>query len=125
MLPSIAPTAINVLNEEEPERIVEVEWGAVTKRYPVSVRVEAWDRVGLLRDITTVITEDKVNMVGVRTIENQDGSVSILATLETTGIEQLSRLLSRIEIIRGVRSVERSRERSRKSLEALPDRPLP
>jgi len=116
---------VNILNEEETERIVEVEWGAVTRRYPVSVRVEAWDRVGLLRDITTVITEDKVNMVGVRTIENQDGSVSILATLETTGIEQLSRLLSRIEIIRGVRSVERSRERSRKSLEALPDRPLP
>ncbi|HNO66589.1 MAG TPA: bifunctional (p)ppGpp synthetase/guanosine-3',5'-bis(diphosphate) 3'-pyrophosphohydrolase, partial [Tepidiformaceae bacterium] len=88
----------NVLNEEEHERIVEVEWGTVAKLYPVSVRIEAWDRVGLLRDITTVVTEDKVNMVGVRTVENGDGSVTILATLETTGIEQLSRLLSRIEI---------------------------
>ena len=38
---------------------------------------------------------------------------SILATLETTGLEQLSRLLSRIEIIRGVRSVERNAERKR------------
>ena len=54
------------------------------------MRIEAWDRVGLLRDITTVVTEDKVNMVGVRTIENGDGSVTIQATLETTGIEQLS-----------------------------------
>ncbi len=103
----------NILNEEEHERIVEVEWGTVTKLYPVSVRIEAWDRVGLLRDITTVVTEDKVNMVGVRTIENGDGSVSILATLETTGVEQLSRLLSRIEIIRGVRSVERNQDRRR------------
>jgi GTP pyrophosphokinase len=103
----------NVLNEEEHERIVEVEWGTVSKLYPVSVRVEAWDRVGLLRDITTVVTEDKVNMVGVRTIENGDGSVSILATLETSGIEQLSRLLSRIEILRGVRSVERAQDRKR------------
>lgn len=103
----------NVLNEEEHERIVEVEWGTVAKLYPVSVRIEAWDRVGLLRDITTVVTEDKVNMVGVRTAENGDGSVTILATLETTGIEQLSRLLSRIEILRGVRSVDRAQERKR------------
>jgi len=106
----------NVLNEEERERIVEVEWGTVTKLYPVSVRIEAWDRVGLLRDITTVVTDDKVNMVGVRTQETGDGLVSILATLETTGIEQLSRLLSRMEIIRGVRSVERNTDRKRPRL---------
>ena len=112
----------NVLNEDERERLVEVEWGTVTKLYPVSVRIEAWDRVGLLRDITTVVTEDKVNMVGVRTLENGDGSVNILATLETTGIEQLSRLLSRMEIIRGVRSVERNidRKRGAKLNEPLP-----
>lgn len=111
----------NVLNEDERERLVEVEWGTVAKLYPVSISIEAWDRVGLLRDITTVVTEDKVNMVGVRTNENGDGSVSILATLETTGIEQLSRLLSRIEIIRGVRSVERSIDRKRSKL----NEPLP
>jgi (p)ppGpp synthase/HD superfamily hydrolase len=61
-----------------------------------------------------VVTEDKVNMVGVRTLENGDGSVTIQATLETTGIEQLSRLLSRLEIVRGVRAVERAQERKRK-----------
>ena len=107
----------NVLNEEEQERLVEVEWGAATKLYPVSIRIEAWDRVGLLRDVTTVVTDEKVNMVGVRTVENGDGSVSVLATLETTGIEQLARLLNRMEIIRGVRSVERTVERRRPRLE--------
>jgi GTP diphosphokinase / guanosine-3',5'-bis(diphosphate) 3'-diphosphatase len=111
----------NVLNEDEQERLVEVEWGTVSKLYPVAIRIEAWDRVGLLRDITTVVTEDKVNMVGVQTHETGDGSVSILATLETTGIEQLSRLLSRIEIIRGVRTVERSIDRKRPKL----NEPLP
>ncbi len=105
---------LNVLNEEEHERIVEVEWGSTAKLYPVAIRIEAWDRVGLLRDVTLIITEDKVNMVGVRTIENSDGGVTILATLETTGIEQLSRLLSRIEIVRGVRSVERSIDRKQR-----------
>jgi GTP pyrophosphokinase len=103
----------NVLNEEEHERVVEVEWGTVSKLYPVSILISAWDRVGLLRDITLVVTEDKVNMIGVRTTEGGDGSVVVQATLETTGIEQLSRLLSRIEIIRGVRSVERVQERKR------------
>lgn len=107
---------LNILNEAERERIVEVEWGTVTRTYPVSIRIEAWDRVGLLRDITTVVTDEKVNMVGVRTIENGDGSVTITTTLETTGIEQLSRLLARIEIVRGVRSVERVQERRRKPL---------
>jgi len=94
-------------------RIVEVEWGTASRLYPATVHIEAWDRVGLLRDITMVVTEDKVNMVGVRTIESGDGLVTVVATLETTGIEQLSRLLARIEILRGVRSVERSVDRKR------------
>jgi GTP pyrophosphokinase len=103
----------NVLNEDEKERLVEVEWGTVSKLYPVNVTIEAWDRVGLLRDITAIISEDRVNMLGVRTIESTDGSVNILATLETTGIEQLSRLFSRVEAIRGVRSVERHVDKKR------------
>ena len=98
---------INVLREEERDRIVEVEWGAPSKLYPADIRVDAWDRVGLLRDISTVCAEERVNMVGVRTIENGDGSVTILATLETTGVEQLLRLLAKIEVVRGVRAVER------------------
>jgi GTP pyrophosphokinase len=114
----------NILNEDEQERLVEVEWGQATRLYPASIRVEAWDRVGLLRDITTVVTEEKVNMVGVRTAETGDGSVSILATLETSGIEQLSRLLSRIEIIRGVRSVERSADRRRPGTKGTEPVPL-
>lgn len=109
----------NVLNESQRERLVSVEWGTASKLYPVAVRIEAWDRVGLLRDITTVVVEDKVNMVGVRTVEGSDGGVTVLATLETTGIEQLSRLLSRIEIIRGVRSVERATDRKRPRVEAV------
>lgn len=103
----------NILREEERERIIEVEWGAPTRLYPVDVRIEAWDRVGLLRDISTVVAEERVNMVGVRTIENGDGSITILATLETSGIEQLSRLLTKLEVVRGVRLVERSMERRR------------
>ncbi|MDO8615379.1 MAG: bifunctional (p)ppGpp synthetase/guanosine-3',5'-bis(diphosphate) 3'-pyrophosphohydrolase [Dehalococcoidia bacterium] len=99
----------NVLNEDEKERLVDVEWGRRGQLYPVSVHIEAWDRVGLLRDIATLAAEERVNMVGVHTEEGDDGHISITATLETAGVEQLMRLLSRMEAIRGVLSVSRHR----------------
>ena len=97
----------NVMNEREPERLIDVEWGSTSKTYPTLIRVTGWDRIGLLRDISIVIGEEQVNMVGVRTAENEDGTVTIFATLETSGIEQMSRLLARIEAIRGVLRAER------------------
>jgi GTP pyrophosphokinase len=82
--------------------------------YPVAIHIEAWDRVGLLRDITTLVAEEKVNMVGVHTQEMEDGRITIFVTLETMGLQQLSRLLSRVEAIRGVVSVSRRLEGARK-----------
>src|SRR5438477_1505848 len=46
----------NVLHEGEKERLVDVEWGRSDELYPVAVHVAAWDRVGLLRDITTIVS---------------------------------------------------------------------
>ena len=103
----------NVLHEDERQRLVEVEWGRTGQFYPVAVHIEAWDRVGLLRDISTVIAEEKVNMVGVRTQEQGDRTTTISLTLETSGIDQLSRLLSKLEVVRGVTSVARSMEQPR------------
>jgi GTP pyrophosphokinase len=100
----------NILSEDEKERLVDVEWGQRGQLYPVAVHINAWDRVGLLRDISTVVAEERVNMVGVHTQEGDDGRISIFVTLETTGIEQLTRLLSKLEGIRGVLSVSRRLE---------------
>lgn len=100
----------NILSEDEKERLVDVEWGQRGQLYPVAVHIDAWDRVGLLRDISTVVAEERVNMVGVHTQEGDDGRISIFVTLETTGIEQLTRLLSKLEGIRGVLSVSRRLE---------------
>ncbi len=101
---------LNILHERERERLVEVDWGRPGSTYPVAVRIEAWDRVGLLRDISTLVAEEKVNMVGVRTQEHDDGLISIFVTLETTGIQQLTRLLNKLETVRGVLSVGRRLE---------------
>jgi GTP pyrophosphokinase len=101
---------VNVLHEPEVERLVDVEWGRGGRLYPVAIRVEAWDRVGLLRDIGGLVAEEKVNMVAVRTQEHADRTTSVFITLQTTGVDQLTRLLSKMEAIKGVFSVGRHLE---------------
>jgi GTP pyrophosphokinase len=107
-----------VLQEEERERLVEVEWGRGGQLYPVAVHIEAWDRVGLMRDISTLVAEEHVNMGGVRTQEHDDHTVSVFLTLETTGVEQLSRVLNKLESVRGILSVRRTMD-SRRSASTL------
>ncbi len=98
----------NVLHERERDRLIDVDWGRTDEqRYPATVQIEAWDRVGLLRDISTLVAAEDVNMVNVNTTKNGNGTVSVLATLETSGLSQISRLLTRMETIRGVRSCVR------------------
>ncbi|MFQ5872733.1 MAG: RelA/SpoT family protein [Dehalococcoidia bacterium] len=98
----------NIVNEKERERLIKVEWGSAPQLYPVGIRLEAQDRVGLLRDITTIVSEEKVNISGVVSSVHEDGTVSEFLNLETTGIGQLSRILSKLEQVRGVISVTRS-----------------
>ena len=100
----------NIINQDERERLVDVEWGQRGHLYPVAVRIEAWDRVGLLRDLSTTVAEERVNMVGFHTQAQEDGLITIFVTLETTGIEQLTRLLNRLEAVRGVLAVGRRLE---------------
>ena len=97
----------NVLRESEKERLIAVEWGQTDSLYPVSIQVEAWDRVGLIHDITKVIAEEKVNIAAVSSTHHDDHSVTEYFTLETKGLAQLSRLLGKIEGVRGVISVTR------------------
>ena len=98
---------INVRNEDEKERLVPVSWGQKQELYPVRLRIEAIDRVGLLRDVTTKVSEDKINIAWVVTRENADATVSMELTIHITGLTELNRVFSRIEGIRGVTSVSR------------------
>ena len=97
----------NIVNEEEKERLIKVEWGKPDSQYPVSIQIEALDRVGLVRDISTLVAEEKVNIANMTVIEHNDRTTSLHLTLETRGLAQLSRLLTRIGGIRGVSSVFR------------------
>jgi GTP pyrophosphokinase len=97
----------NIVNEEEKERLIKVEWGQPDSQYPVSIQIEAFDRVGLVRDISTIVAEEKVNIAGLNVNEHDDRTTTLYLILETKGLAQLSRLLTRIVSIRGVSSVFR------------------
>ncbi|MBF8266524.1 MAG: bifunctional (p)ppGpp synthetase/guanosine-3',5'-bis(diphosphate) 3'-pyrophosphohydrolase [Dehalococcoidia bacterium] len=98
----------NIQNEDEKERLVQVNWGKTQTLHPVRLHIEAWDRVGLLRDITTLVSQDKVNIASLVSTEHEDSICSVYLTLYTTGVGQLSRLFSRLEGVEGVFSVARS-----------------
>ena len=101
---------VNVLNEDEPERLVDVEWGhaGTHQTYPVTIRVEAFDREGLLRDVSTVVTEERLNITGANVqVDPNERVATILATVEVNGLQQLSRLLAKIEQIKDVTGVSR------------------
>ena len=97
---------LNVVNVEDKNRLVEVSWGEVQEVYPVDVQIEAWDRVGLLRDITTVIAEAKVNIFNMNTTYHNDVT-TVFATIEIENMAQLTQLLSKVHGVRGVISATR------------------
>jgi GTP pyrophosphokinase len=86
------------LQGEDRDRLIEVEWStAAEDTYPVDIAVEAYDRSGLLRDITSVLANEKINLTGVNTLtDKQDGIARMNLTIEITDISQLSRVLTKI-----------------------------
>ena len=105
----------SVLNEDEPERLMDVSWPDFEQKYPSSVVISSQDRVGLLRDITTLVSADHINITGVRDRHNADRTVTITLTVEASGLPQVSRMMSRLEDLPGVINVYRTSGNSRRS----------
>ena len=97
----------SVQHEDEKDRLVPVEWGQTDALYPVNIQIEAWDRVGLMRDITVVVAEEKVNITSLVTRSQSDRTTTMELTMETQGLAQLSRLLKKIESVKGVNRIVR------------------
>ncbi|APX93549.1 GTP diphosphokinase [Halomonas sp. 1513] len=99
------------LRLDEPQRVIEVEWGERARtQYPVDIEIEAWDRSGLLRDVTGVLSNDRVNVLSVNTLTDQDDGIARMSiTVEVDGLETLGRLFSRIQQLPNVIDVKRLR----------------
>ena len=98
----------NVTNVINQERRVDVEWDTGGRQlYPVGIKIEAWDRTGLLRDIATVIAENKINLTGADVQVYDDKTAVISTTVEISSLTQLSRLMERLETVKDVHTVAR------------------
>ncbi len=91
------------------ERVVEVTWGADKEHtYPMSVRIHAFDRKGLLKDVSTVFADEKINVLELSThIEAQDLSVVMEVAVEVQNLEEMSKLLAKLDQLPNVLSVQR------------------
>lgn len=99
------------LSERAPERLIEVDWDMQgNNTYPVDIEIEAFDRPGLLRDITAVVANEKINMSQVYvTTKKKEHKARFAATLEIANIDQLSRVLALIAQLPNIVEVRRRR----------------
>jgi len=98
------------LQSTEKERVIDVEWGSASpdKTYPVEIIIEAFDRQGLLRDITTILTNSHLNVTSMNSITNRKTYIATFTlTIEVANADQLSVALAKIEHLRNVMGVSR------------------
>jgi GTP diphosphokinase / guanosine-3',5'-bis(diphosphate) 3'-diphosphatase len=86
----------NVLDSKEPDRFIKVAWGQPKQTYPVAVRITAYDRDGLMRDVSTVVAEEHINMTSLN-VQTKNSIATFQVTMEIADVELLSRVLTRIE----------------------------
>jgi GTP pyrophosphokinase len=95
------------IGAREPERLIEAGWGAQRDQvFPVDIVVEATDRQGLLRDISELLSREKINVTAVNT-QTRQHHARMAFTLEVESVAQLKRALQLARDIRGVFSAER------------------
>jgi GTP pyrophosphokinase len=90
-----------------PERVISAEWGAQSGAvYPVDLLVDAGDRQGLLRDISDILSREKINVTAVRT-QSKGGVAHMSFTVELSGTAALQKALSALREVPGVISAQR------------------
>jgi GTP pyrophosphokinase len=98
----------NMLRQQERERLVKVSWGEPQRTYPVSVQVKAYDRQGLMGDISTILNNEGVNLIDIDLKITHNLAVIDLV-LEVETIEKLSKVLTKIENLPNVMEAHRMR----------------
>ncbi|MBS1218767.1 MAG: diphosphokinase, RelA/SpoT protein, partial [Proteobacteria bacterium] len=91
------------LKRANPARVMAAEWGAA---FEVDIRLKAFDRQGLLRDVSDVIAKDKLDVLRVNT-ESRGEYAHMLLTVRIKELQQLSRLLARLQHVQNVIEVGR------------------
>lgn len=94
---------------QNPERSIEVNWSSDVKgAFKTKIDIYCYDRDGILRDITMILGNEKVSLLGVHSESNeQEHTANIGLVLEVKDLNSLARLISKLEKIRSVLDVKR------------------
>jgi GTP pyrophosphokinase len=98
----------NILHRDDTERLLQVDWGTAEQTYAVPVTVKAYDREGLLGDISTLLQNEGVNIANVSVSFNRSVA-DLRLVVEVRDLEQLSRVLTRIESVPNVLEAQRTK----------------
>ena len=95
----------------ESRKVLQVSWGhRPGKMYPVEMAIHAYDRAGLLSDVSSLLANEKVNVVAVTTRSDQgENTAAMNLTVEVDSLERLARVMSKIEQLPNVLSTRRIR----------------
>ncbi|MCH7609310.1 MAG: bifunctional (p)ppGpp synthetase/guanosine-3',5'-bis(diphosphate) 3'-pyrophosphohydrolase [Chloroflexi bacterium] len=96
----------NVLRIRDKERLVSVSWGKAKDTYPVSVQIRAYDRDGLMRDVSTLVSNEGINMSSIH-VSTVDSLAIFDLVMGITDLSQLSRVLNRLEALPNVLEARR------------------
>ncbi|MFQ5982694.1 MAG: RelA/SpoT family protein, partial [Woeseiaceae bacterium] len=97
------------LNSRHPERVIEVDWGdSEHASYPAELTLYAYDRQGLLRDVSSVLADEEIDVLAVQTKSDRQRMQAVMElSVEVPGLPSLSRIISRLEQVPNVTSVRR------------------
>jgi len=98
----------NALRIKDRERVVQVAWGSSRQSYPVSVRIQAYDRDGLMRDVSTLVTNEGISMTSVN-VATKNSLATFDLVMGISDLSQLSRVLNRLEALPNVLEARRLR----------------
>ncbi|HVY22265.1 MAG TPA: bifunctional (p)ppGpp synthetase/guanosine-3',5'-bis(diphosphate) 3'-pyrophosphohydrolase [Steroidobacteraceae bacterium] len=98
------------LQDKHPERVIEVDWGHDADQvYPVDIVVTAYDRRGLVRDVSAVLADAKVSIQSMNTVTQKDGMVDMQLRVAIHNLQELSHIIGKIQGQANVISVRRQR----------------
>jgi len=94
------------LSQQDQERIVRVDWGTEVRTYPVPIRIRAYDRQGLMGDVSNLLDNEGVNIADVKVNINKS-LAEFKLIVEVQDISQLSKILTKLENVPNVMEAHR------------------
>ena len=93
----------------EPERWITAYWDSTVREdFKCTLQLYCLNRIGLLADVSSLLAGMRIMINDISTRNMKDGRAIVMVTVSVNGVEHLNSLVSKIEKIDGVLSIERS-----------------